>query len=185
MPQSAASPDNIDTATLAGRVMRAIPRIAIAALAVGATTFGVLSAMAPRYQSEAQLTIDAKMASSPFADPKQTGASPDNTTPRMDKEAINTHVGALKSPALAAEIISKLGLARQPEFNAASGDVDRIAMAMRLMGLGGAKPGQSDQDRVLEAYFNNLQVFAARESRFIQIRFTSVSPTLAAEIPNA
>ncbi|MDZ4841852.1 MAG: exopolysaccharide transport family protein, partial [Hyphomicrobium aestuarii] len=182
---SPASPDDIDTVTLAGRVMGAIPRIAIAALAVGVATFGVLSMMAPRFQSEAQLTIEAKMASSPFADPKQAGASPDNTAPRMDKEAINTHIGALRSPALAAEIVEKLGLAQQPEFNPASGDVDWITMVMRRIGLGGTKPGQSEQDRVLEAYFSNLQVFAARESRFIQIRFTSVNPNRAAEIPNA
>ena len=185
MSASPASPENIDAATLAGIVVRSLPRLGIAALAVGGLTFGVLSLVAPRYQSEAQMTIDAKSGINPFADPKQGSAPSDNTAPRMDKEAINTHIGALRSPTLAAEIVAKLHLAERAEFNSEKGDIDKVSRALRLVGLGGARSGQSEHDRVLEAYFNNLQVFAARESRFISIRFTSVDPALAAEIPNA
>ncbi len=185
MPMSNASPDDIEPATLIGSIVRAIPRLAIASLAVGGVTFGVLSMMAPRYQSEAQMTIDAKLVTNPFNEPKQPGSSSEVAASRMDKEAINTHVSALKSPALAAEIIAKLGLSQRAEFNAAVGDVDTVAMAMRTIGLGGIKPGQSDQDRVLEAYNNNVQIFAARESRYISMRATSIEPQLAADIANA
>lgn len=185
MPKTTVSPDNIDGATLIGTVVRAVPRIAIAALAVGGAVFGLLSMMAPRFQSEAQITIDAKLPSNPFSDPKQASASVEAAASRIDKEAINTHVSALKSPALAKEIIEKLDLAQRPEFNPAAGDVDTVAKLLRLIGLGGSKAGQSEQDRVLDSYNAAVLVFAARESRYISLRATSVQPQLAADIANA
>jgi uncharacterized protein involved in exopolysaccharide biosynthesis len=185
MRPTSASPDNIDAVTLTGSVMRSLPRLALLALTVGALTFAVLSLVAPRYQSEAQLTIDAKTGSNPFADPKQAGTPSDTTASRMDREAINTHIRALQSPALAGEIVSRLKLAEQVEFNSELGDVDQVSKVLRMIGLAGTRAGQSEQDRVLEAYFANLNVFAARESRYISLRFTSVDPALAAEIPNA
>ncbi|MEQ1694546.1 MAG: exopolysaccharide transport family protein [Hyphomicrobiaceae bacterium] len=180
-----ASPDNINPATLLGTIAKSLPWLMAWTLFVMAATFGLLSLVAPRFQSEAQLTIDAKSATNPFNDPKQVSQGADSTASQMDREAINTHIKSLQSPTLAAEIVAKLKLRDKVEFNTELGDVDLLGKGLRMVGLGGARPGQSEQDRVLEAYFKNLDVYSAKESRFIGLRFTSTDPQLAADIPNA
>ena len=185
MRNAPASPDDIDPATLWSAVRTGLPRILLWTTAVGALTFGVLTMMAPSYQSEAQLTIDAKTAGNPFTDPKQSQSSPDSMTSRMDKEAINTHIRSLQSPALAAKIVNDLKLKDNVEFNSELGDADLFGKLLRMAGLGGVRAGQTEQDRVLEAFTKRLEVYSARESRFIGIKFTSIDPRLAAGIPNA
>lgn len=182
------SPDDIDPATLLSQVRRALPRVLLLTILAFVTTFAVLTEVAPRYQSEAELTIDAKAGVNPFSDPKQSQPSGDTTTSRMDKEAINTHIQSLKSPALAAKVISDLKLKDRVEFNSELGDLDMAGKALRLAGLAGLagpRPGQTVEDRVYEAFVPKLEVYAARESRFIGIRFTSADPELAAAVPNA
>ncbi len=179
------SPDNIDTATLWGVVRKSLPWLMLWTLAAAVATFAILTLIAPRFQSEAQLTIDAKGATNPFSDPKQVSPGLDSTTNQMDREAINTHIQSLKSPTLAAKIVADLKLKDRPEFNSELGDIDLLSKLMRMAGLGGTRPGQSEQDRVLEAYFSKLEVYSARESRVIGLRFLSADPQLAADIPNA
>ena len=180
-----ASPDAIDPATLWGTIAKSLPGLMVWTLAVLGITFGVLTIIAPRYQSEAQLTIDAKTATNPFSDPKQVSSGPDSTASQMDREAINTHIKSLQSPTLAAKIVADLKLKDKVEFNSELGDLDLMSKVLRKIGLGGTRPGQSEQDRVLEAYFKSLDVYSARESRFIGLRFMSTDPQLAADIPNA
>ena len=180
-----ASPDNIDPATLWGSIAKSLPWLMVWTLVVMAATFGLLSLVAPRFQSEAQMTIDAKTATNPFNDPKQVSQAADSNASLMDREAINTHIKSLQSPTLATKIVNELKLKDKVEFNTELGDVDLMGKALRTIGLGGARPGQSEQDRVLEAYFKNLDVYSAKESRFIGLRFTSTDPQLAADIPNA
>ena len=178
-----ASPDAIEPGMLWNALRTNLPKLVIATLAVGAATFGICGAIAPRFQSEAQLTIDAA-AANPFNDPKQASQGSD-TASQMDREAINTHIKSLQSPTLAAKIVDGLKLRDKVEFNAALGDLDTVSMALRTLGLGGPRAGQTEQDRVLEAYFHSLEVYSAKESRFIGLRFTSTDPQLAADIPNA
>ena len=180
-----ASPDDIDVTSIWGALKRSGRNLALASVAVGALTYGVLSMMAPRYMSEAQLSIVAKETANPFTTPKGDIGSAESLGQRMDKEAVNTHVRALMSPDLANRIAGELKLATLPEFNNALGPVDAIDRIGRLVGMGGARPGESEQDRILNAYFKRLEVYAAKESRFIGIRFTSTDTELAAVVANA
>jgi uncharacterized protein involved in exopolysaccharide biosynthesis len=184
-PQVTASPDNIDPMSLFHALRSALPRLMLGTLFVFAVTYGVLTLIAPRFQSEAQLTIDAKSTANPFSDPKQSQPTSDSTANQMDREAINTHIKSRQSPTLASKIVTDLKLKDKPEFNSELGDIDMLGRLLRLAGLGGARPGQTEQDRVLEAYFRNCDVYSARESRFIGIRCTSADRQLAADIANA
>ena len=177
--------DDIDPANLWTAIRGSLPMVIGLSLAAFALTFGALTQVAPRYQSEAQLTIDAKAGANPFSDPKQTQNANESTSSRMDKEAINTHIRSLMSPALATKIVSDLKLKDNVEFNSALGEIDMASKVMRIARLAGPRAGQTEQDRVLEAFTSRLDVYAARESRFIGIRFTSANPQLAADIPNA
>lgn len=179
-----ASPDDIDITSIWGALKRSARPLVLASLAAGALTFGVLSLMAPRYTSQAELKVDAKESANPFTSPKRDAVAPDSVQLRADKEAVNTHVRALMSADLANRIAAELKLAERREFNSALGGVDTFDTLLRMIGMGGPRPGESEQDRVLNAYFKRLEVYSPKETRIIAIRFTSVDADLAAEVAN-
>jgi uncharacterized protein involved in exopolysaccharide biosynthesis len=176
------SPDDIDIVSLWGVLRRALPRLFALTIGAGVATFTVLSLVAPRYLSEAQLAIEAK-ATNPFPD-KKDGAAPDAITPRMDKEAMNTHARALVAPQLLLRVADKLMLRENREFNSELGSLDVLGAILRLVGIGGPRRGESEEDRVLGEVTRRLEVSVARESRFIPIRFSSADPQLAADFAN-
>lgn len=175
--------DDIDLMSLIAALRRNAARIMLVSALAGGATFGVLSMMAPRFVSEAQLAIVAK-STNPFPDAKKEGANAEAIAPRLDKEAVNTHVRALMGTDLVLGVADELKLKSRPEFNSALGSIDLLSRLLRMAGLGGARPGQSEQDRVIEVVYKQLEVAAARESRFINVRFTSVDPSLAAQFAN-
>jgi polysaccharide biosynthesis transport protein len=181
---SKASPDDIEMSSIFGAVKQAWKKLVPASIAIAAATFGALTLIAPKYQSEAELQIVARGPSSGFSDSKTASSGVDAITTKMDKEAINTHVRALKSNDLLAKIADQMQLKDKPEFNAALGPVDQADSVMRLIGLGGPRSGESERDRVLNTLRNQLEVYTAKESRFIGVRMTSTDPELAAKIAN-
>jgi tyrosine-protein kinase Etk/Wzc len=176
---TAASPDDIDISAIWRSLRKSVPKLVLASLVIGALAFAALSYMQPRYTSEAQIQV---------VPPEQEGrtgggSSYEAVAARLDKEAINTHLRAIMSPDLAVEIISEEGLAEKPEFNSALRKptlLDRIKSALDFTGQGKV----SEQDRVLRAYFDRLEVDSPKETRAINIRFSSEDPSLAAEIAN-
>ena len=182
--KSAASPDNIEMSSVFGALRRALPKLLGISALLGGLTFAVLAMMAPKYQSQAELEIVAKSTSGMASDPKSAPAGPDSLAIRVDKEAINTHVRALQSTDLLNKVAEDLKLAQKAEFNSAVGPVDMVDAIMRMVGLGGPRSGESERDRVLNALRNQVEVYSAKESRFIGIRSTATDPVLAAEIAN-
>lgn len=183
---SQASPDNIELSTVFKTIKKSVPRLIVSAAAVGALTFLALTLVAPRYQSEAELVVSAKGVNDPFQSPrKDGGGGSDGVAVRMDKEAINTHVRALRSPELGAAIATQLNLADRAEFNPELGPVDTFGRILRLAGIGNPRAGESEQDRVLNRFYEKLEIYSPKESRAIAIRFTSNDPDLAADVPNA
>jgi uncharacterized protein involved in exopolysaccharide biosynthesis/Mrp family chromosome partitioning ATPase len=178
------SPDDIDMGSVFDALKRRARWLVALSLMLGGLTYGALSLVAPRYQSEAELAIVAKGASGTFAD-RSGSSGPDLITTRMDKEAINTHVRAMQSPELMEKIANDLNLKDRPEFNNALGPVDKLDAILRHFGIGGPRKGETTRDRVLDAFRSRLEVYAAKESRFIGIRMISSDPKLAAKIANA
>lgn len=179
----AASPDDIEMSSIFGALNQKKWKLLATSALLGGATFAVLSMMAPKYQSQAELAIVAEGGSSTFSDPKNP-SGPDAITTKMDQAAINTHVKALQSPELLRKIADELKLKDKPEFNSALGAVDMVDTVMRLVGLGGPRAGESEQDRVLNVLRSQLEVYSAKESRFIGVRMTSIDPELAATIAN-
>ncbi|MBN9280942.1 MAG: lipopolysaccharide biosynthesis protein, partial [Hyphomicrobium denitrificans] len=68
-----ASPDDIDLGSVFGAFKRSLRWLIPLALLFGGLTYGVLSLIAPRYQSEAELAIIAKGADGTFADRNASG----------------------------------------------------------------------------------------------------------------
>lgn len=176
-----ASPDDIEMSSIAGALKKSARNLVVWTLLSGAATLGVLSMLAEKYQSQAELTVVAK--SPTMQDPKSTQAV-DTVTSKLDPAAINTHVKQLQGADLLTKVSDELKLKDKVEFNAALGPADMIDRVMRLAGLGGPRPGESERDRVLNTLRYQLEVYAAKESRFIGIRVNSSEPQLAADIAN-
>lgn len=174
--------DDIDLRTLWRTAVRSLPRLIVIGLVLGGLTYGALSLIAPHYTSETQLAIESKSTANPFTDPSR--ASNDSVAVRMDREAVNTHVRALMSTDLGERIVREMNLAALPEFNPLMGAPDAMSALLRRIGIGNPRPGISDQDWALEAYFERLDVYAVRDSRFIGVRFTSNDSELAAAVAN-
>lgn len=175
---------DIDVASIWAGVRKALPGLMVCTLLFGSITFAVFALMAKRYVAETQLTITAK-PTNPFNAAKSDAGRAATVTPRLDKAAINTHVRALMAPDLLIKVGNSLKLAERAEFNPAIGPVDTFGRIARLLGIGGARSGESVEGRMLATMRKNLVVSSARESRFISIQFTSIDPQLAADVANA
>jgi uncharacterized protein involved in exopolysaccharide biosynthesis len=175
--------DDIDLVALGAALRRALPKLLIATATVAVATFAVLSFMTPKYASQAQIEIVSKGLGNPF-EPRRDPNSPELVSVRMDKEAIATHVRALTSSDLALKVIGDLDLAAKPEFNSALVVRGPLGQALQLVGLLGPRAGQSEEDRVLAAYYEALRVYQIKDTRGITIEFLAEDPKLAARAAN-
>jgi len=178
-----ASPDDIDLAILGAAVKRKATKLLAATLLAGLAAFAVLSFLTPKYASQAQIEIVSKGLGNPFESRRDSG-NPEMVTVRMDKEAIATHVRALTSTDLALKVAARLRLAALPEFNSALVERGPFGRALQVLGLVGPRPGESEEDRVLAAYFDALRVYQIKDTRGIMIEFRSADPRLAADAAN-
>ncbi|MEO0731067.1 MAG: GumC family protein, partial [Pseudomonadota bacterium] len=177
------SDDDMDLGALFGAMRRSLPTVILCSILAGGLTYVVLSMTAPRYTSDAQLAIASKRTN-PFPEKDTPNARQDTVAPLLDREAINTHVRALNAPSLLLRVANELNLSDRPEFNPAAGTASRLDGLLRMVGVGKPNPKMSDSDRVLANVKDRLQVAAARETRYISIKFSSADPKLAARFAN-
>ena len=174
--------NDIDIISLWHGLRRSLRTLLVLTLLAGLGTFVVLSLMAPRYTSEAQLAISAKVTN-PFPDGKDGKKAPEGLTQRLDREAINTHVNALRAPDLLLKVAQQLKLEKRAEFGGSDGGV--LGTIMQLVGIDSRQAEPASEEKVINAVRKRLQVVAARESRFITVKFSSQDPRLAADFANA
>ncbi len=163
-------PNAIDLASVLRTVGRKIPALIVLAASVAAITGGVLSTMAPKYLSQSQLEI--------------RGSGPAEGGGRPDKEAVGTHVRGLMSTELALKMSKALTLTQRPEFNTALEPDDLYGRLLRTAGIGGPKPGETDEDRLMQAYFRAVRAYQVRETRSVIIDCTSSSAKFSADCAN-
>jgi polysaccharide biosynthesis transport protein len=178
-----ASPDNIDLLSIGTAVRKNLPKLVLTSGLVGALTYGACMMMLPRYTSQAQLEVISTGLNNPF-DAKQQGGGFSDVASRMDKEAVGTHVGALKSTDIGLKLVKDLNLATRPEFNSALPQQDLWSSLLQMAGLGAPRAGETDEDRALGAYYRALRVFQTKESRAITVEFTSSEPRFSADVAN-
>ena len=179
-----ASPDDIDLTVLGAAVKRVLWQAA--GLPRGWWVWRALwclSLLTPKYASQVQIEIVSKGVGNPF-EPRRDAGAPEMVSVRMDKEAIATHVRALQSSDLALKLAAELDLAAKPEFNSALVKRGVFGELLRLVGLVGPRAGESEEDRVLNAYYDALRVYQVKDTRGIMIEFRSEDPKLAAQAAN-
>ncbi len=165
------SPDHVDLGVVARAVIRKVPLLLLLAALAGAATAGVLATMAPKYLSQAQLEV--------------RGAGSPETGGRPDKEAVGTHVRALMSTELALKMSKALKLTADPDFNSRLEPADLYGRLWRMIGIGGPKAGETDEDRLLQAYFKAVRAYQVRDTRSIIVDCTTSNAKFSADCANA
>ena len=145
-------------------------------------SFLAVNMITPRYKSEARILIENR--ETPYNKPQGERGEVERDRTLLDAEAVQSHVQLALSRDLARTIIRDLKFGERPEFNPAAGGsmVDSLLGAFGLSRRGTAL---SDDDRLLEQYFERLSVYQVDKSRVISIEFQSQDAQFAARVANA
>ncbi|BCJ90668.1 hypothetical protein IZ6_14030 [Terrihabitans soli] len=141
----------------------------------------VTGSMTPMYKSDAQVLVESN-------DTIYTRPAPEGTQgtekQAADELAVQSQVQLLLSRDLAREVVTRLKLAETDEFDPGGGTVSVLKRIMVLLGLSRDPMRMNLDERVLDAYFDQLAVYAVPSSRVIVIEFSSVDPERAALVAN-
>jgi len=146
-------------------------------LFVALAVFLGLQLVAPKYKGEARILIEST--------DNLPGASrgEDQERALLDSEGVASQVQLLKSADLARRVAAKLDLAAIPEFDARDGG-GLMDSLFSLVGLDTHTQGNSEEERVLKHFYENLEIYRLEGSRVIAVDYTSESPVLAAKVAN-
>lgn len=156
-------------------------KIILPTLLVALATLAVVQFIPAKYQSEARVLIEDR--SNVFLRPD---ADRDINNPNtVDDETVTSQVQLVLSRDLARAVIAKLQLGKRPEFDPALNGISPIKAVLGRLGLIRDPLQMTPEERVLEAYYDRLTVYAVDKSRVIVIDFLSQDPQLAANVANA
>ncbi len=152
-----------------------IPTVVAAAL-----SFAAVNVITPRYKSEARILIEGRenVFLKPTADQVQDRSAP-------DAEAVTSQVQLVLSRDLARDIIKKNKLAERPEFDPMLQGISPLKALLAMVGIGRDPLKMTAEERVLDAYYDRLSVYAVDKSRVIVVEFQSRDPELAAQVANS
>ena len=157
-----------------GKILRPTILIALATLAV-------VMMIPPKYLSESRVLVVGRdnIYLRPDADKDVLDRGV------VDPEAVTSQVQLILSRDLASEVIDKLKLGERREFDPALGGVSLVKRVLGIFGFIKNPMSMTPQERMLEAYYDRLSVYAVDKSRVIVIDFLSENPELAARVANA
>ena len=140
----------------------------------------VVEMIVPKYLSEARVLIEGR--DNVFLRPNADKDLIDRGT--VDQEAVTSQVQLILSRDLASEVIDKLKLGERPEFDPAIAGISPLKKVLGVIGVIKNPMRMTPEERVLDAYYDRLQVYPVEKSRVIVIDFLSEDPKLAAEVAN-
>jgi uncharacterized protein involved in exopolysaccharide biosynthesis/Mrp family chromosome partitioning ATPase len=150
------------------------------AILVAVLTLIVVQVMTPKYSSESRVYIEG--GNNVYLRPDADRDTSDRT---VDQEAVASQAQIILSRDLASEVIDKLKLGDNPEFDPTLNGVSPIRAVLGVLGIVRDPTRMTPQERVLEAYYDRLTVTPIDKSRVITIDFLSQDPQLAARVANA
>ncbi|GAB4518129.1 MAG: hypothetical protein Tsb0019_18120 [Roseibium sp.] len=167
----------LDLGGLLRTIGRALGWLLPLTLFVAAAVFMGLQLVAPKYLAEARILIEST--------DNLPGASRGQEEERalLDSEGVASQVQLLMSADLARRVAGKLNLAAIPEFDAKGGG-NPVSWLFSAIGLRGETAGNSEEERVLKHFYENLEIFRLEGSRVIAVDYTAESPVLAAKVAN-
>jgi len=150
-------------------------------IAVALITFAVVMLIPPKYLGESRVLVVSR--ENVFLRPNVDRDTADRT--EVDAEAVTSQAQLILSRDLAVEVINKLKLGERREFDPALGGVSVIKTVLAFFGLAKNPMSMTPEERVLDAYYERLNVYPVDKSRVIVIDFLSENPDLAARVANA
>ncbi len=139
-----------------------------------------VSVVHPRYTADAKVIVENGESYFTRPDKGDLQQSP----PLPDDEAVQSQVQLISSRDIAREAIRRLGLKGNPEFDPLAKGIDPLSRVLILLGLESDPTRIAPEDRILQSYYDHLQVFPVVKSRVITIEFTAMDPDLAAKAAN-
>ena len=172
---------DFDFASLGAALWRARYSILRPTLIVALLTFGVVMMIPPKYQSEARVLIVGR--DNVFLRPDADKDILDRGT--IDQDTITSQAQLMMSREVAGDVITKLELNKLPEFDPAIGGLSQWKSLLAFVGIIKNPLSMRPEERVLDAYYDRLNVYPVEKSRVIVIDFLSENPELAARVANA
>src|SRR3954449_3309552 len=177
---TAVTSGDLDLRALGSALVRKRGWIIIPTLLMAALSVVLVNLVTPRYKSEARILIDGR--ENIFLRPSAERGE-ERTT--LDAEAVTSQVQLLLSRDLAREIIKNNKLAERPEFDPVLQGISPLRSVLALFGIGRDPLSLTQEERVLEAYYDRFTAYAVDKSRVVVIEFQSRDPELASRIANA
>jgi polysaccharide biosynthesis transport protein len=150
-------------------------------LLVAILTLIVVQIIPPKYQSESRVLIEGR--DNVFLRPDADKDQFDRNT--VDEQTVTSQVQLVLSRDLARAVIAKLKLDKDPEFDPALNGISPVKSILGKLGLIKDPASMTPEERVFEAYYDRLTVFAVDKSNVIVIDFLSQDPQVAANVANA
>ena len=179
-PSAATTSGDLDLRALGEALKRKRGWIIVPALLAAVLSITSVNLVTPRYKSEARILIDGR--ENVFLRPNGE-RNEERTT--LDAEAVTSQVQLVLSRDLAREIIKQNKLAELPEFDPVLAGLSPVRSLLALFGIGRDPFSMTPEERVLDAYFDRLTVYAVDKSRVIVVEFQSQDPDLAAQVANS
>ncbi|HMK80819.1 MAG TPA: exopolysaccharide transport family protein, partial [Xanthobacteraceae bacterium] len=134
----------------------------------------------PRYKSEARALIEGheNVFLRPEAEKRADRAV-------VDQEAVSSRVQLVLSRDVARQVIRQLKLGELPEFDPLLRGVSPVAHLLQVVGVAKDPLRMTAEERVLDRYYDRLNVYPVDKSRVIAVEFQSYDPDLAARAANA
>ena len=129
-PRSPAAPDDIQMSTVFVALKARAHWLILASAVLGLATFAILSMMAPKYLSEAELAIVAQGSANAFAGPRNPSASPDLVTTDIANGIVENYRASIAQQGVV-EVDDQQDVLRgkidklTPEVAAAETEIDR------------------------------------------------------------
>jgi uncharacterized protein involved in exopolysaccharide biosynthesis/Mrp family chromosome partitioning ATPase len=171
---------DIDLGVLRDALWRRKSLILGLTLLAAGIAFAAVNLITPRYKSEARVLLE--MRESIFLRPDAEKSIERGTT--VDQEAVTSQVQLILSRDLAREVIKKLKLGDNPEFDPLLRVPSFWRTVLGLVGIIKDPLGLTHEERVYRSYYERLSAFQVEKSRVIAIEFESQSPELAAQVAN-
>ena len=169
----------VDVRSLFMSLVRALPYLIVFLVAVAGGTYIFLGRLDPQYRSETTILIQPGESSL-----TRTDTDPNATSAILDEQAITSQVQLIRSRDLGRLVAAKLKLDSLPEFDPALAKPSLLTNLLAKLGLARNPLDASTEERVLQTYYNKLQVYTIEKSRVIAIDFVSKDSRLAADAAN-
>jgi len=181
MPIEPAAPSgDVDIRLLGRALLRKRGFIVLPTLLALALSITAVNSITPRYKSEARILIDGR--ENVFLRPN---SERNEERTALDPEAVTSQVQLVLSRDLARDIIKQNRLAERPEFDTVLSGISPLKSLAALLGIMRDPLSMTPEERVMDAYYDRLTVYAVDKSRVIVVEFQSQDPDLAAQVANS